>query len=55
MSSGFTYGVVHLDNPRADLIVEFLVGSRLNKDGETGQSSQLQAGGIVKFSPPSDW
>jgi hypothetical protein len=35
--------------PRADLIVEFLAGERVNKDGHTGSSRQLQAGWRLRF------
>ena len=35
--------------PQADLAVEFLFGTRVNKDGEKGSSSQLQLGWIWRF------
>ena len=31
------------------IAVEFLFGTRVNKDGESGRSSQLQAGWIYRF------
>jgi hypothetical protein len=31
--------------PRADFLLEFLAGERVNKDGERGASTQVQAGG----------
>jgi hypothetical protein len=34
---------------RADLVVEFLAGERVNNDGESGQSTQVQAGWRVRF------
>jgi hypothetical protein len=34
---------------RADLVFEFLTGERVNKDGERGVSSQIQAGWKVRF------
>src|SRR4030095_587971 len=34
---------------RADLVFEFLTGERVNKDGERGTSSQIQAGWKVHF------
>jgi hypothetical protein len=35
--------------PQADLVVEFLTGTRVNKDGEKGVSSQIQAGWTFRF------
>jgi hypothetical protein len=35
--------------PEADLALEFLFGTRVNKDGQRGTSSQLQAGWIYRF------
>jgi hypothetical protein len=35
--------------PQADLAIEFLFGTRVNKDGEKGSSSQIQAGWIWRF------
>jgi hypothetical protein len=34
---------------RADVILEFLTGERVNKDGERGISNQIQAGWKVRF------
>ena len=34
---------------RADLVLEFHTGERVNKDGERGVSSQLQVGWKVRF------
>ena len=35
--------------PQADIAVEFLFGTRVNKNGEQGRSSQVQAGWIFRF------
>jgi hypothetical protein len=35
--------------PQADIAVEFLLGTRVNKNNERGTSSQLQAGWIYRF------
>jgi hypothetical protein len=35
--------------PQADIAIEFLYGTRVNKDGQKGTSSQLQAGWIYRF------
>ena len=35
--------------PKADIVLEFLGGRRINKDGERGFSSQIQAGWTLKF------
>ena len=35
--------------PRTDLALEFLFGTRVNKNNESGQSSQVQAGWIFRF------
>jgi hypothetical protein len=35
--------------PRADFLLEFLAGERVNKDGERGTSTQVQAGWKVRF------
>lgn len=35
--------------PQADIIIEFLTGTRVNKDGQRGASSQLQAGWTFRF------
>ena len=35
--------------PQADIVVEFLGGRRINKDGQRGLSSQVQAGWTLKF------
>jgi hypothetical protein len=35
--------------PQADIAVELLFGTRVNKDGESGRSRQPQAGWIYRF------
>ncbi len=35
--------------PQADLVLEFLAGTRVNKDGKHGSSSQIQAGWTFRF------
>jgi hypothetical protein len=35
--------------PQADIAVEFLFGTRVNKNNEHGTSSQIQAGWIYRF------
>jgi uncharacterized coiled-coil protein SlyX len=35
--------------PMADIVLEFLAGTRVNKNGERGVSSQIQAGWTFKF------
>ena len=35
--------------PRADVVIEFLAGERVNKDGEQGFSSQVQGGWRLRF------
>ncbi len=35
--------------PLADIVLEFLGGRRINKDGQRGFSSQIQAGWTLKF------
>jgi hypothetical protein len=35
--------------PQADLVLEFLAGTRVNKDGQSGASSQIQAGWTFRF------
>ena len=35
--------------PQADIAVEFLFGTRVNKDGQQGTSSQIQTGWIYRF------
>ena len=35
--------------PQADIVVEFLAGTRVNKDGQQGASSQVQAGWLFRF------
>lgn len=35
--------------PQLDLVLEFLAGTRVNKDGTRGASSQLQAGWTFRF------
>ncbi len=35
--------------PQADIAIEFLYGTRVNKDDQKGRSSQLQAGWIYRF------
>jgi hypothetical protein len=35
--------------PDASLVVEFLAGTRVNKDGKSGRSSQFQAGWLFRF------
>ncbi|HEX2442621.1 MAG TPA: DcaP family trimeric outer membrane transporter [Vicinamibacterales bacterium] len=35
--------------PQADIVFEFLTGTRVNKDGERGASSQIQAGWTFRF------
>ena len=35
--------------PQADIAVEFLFGTRVNKDNQHGTSSQIQAGWIYRF------
>ena len=34
---------------RIDLVLEYLAGTRKNKDGESGFSNQLQIGGTFRF------
>jgi hypothetical protein len=34
---------------QADIVLEFLTGTRVNKDGQRGTSSQLQAGWSFRF------
>jgi pimeloyl-CoA synthetase len=34
---------------RADVVLEFLTGERLNQDGQRGVSNQIQAGWKVRF------
>ena len=35
--------------PFVDIVVEFLAGTRVNKDGERGSASQIQSGWTLKF------
>jgi hypothetical protein len=35
--------------PRLDIVAEFLLGNRINKDGQCGSSSQLQLGTSFRF------
>ncbi len=35
--------------PQADLVIEFLTGTRVNKNGERGASSQIQSGFTYRF------
>jgi hypothetical protein len=35
--------------PFADIVLEFLAGSRVNKNGQRASSSQIQAGWTLKF------
>ena len=35
--------------PFVDIVVEFLAGTRVNKDGESASSSQIQSGWTLKF------
>ena len=35
--------------PRVDLVIECLLGNRVNKDGTSGFSNQLQIGGNFLF------
>jgi hypothetical protein len=35
--------------PRVDLVGEFLFGNRINKDGQSGGSSQIQLGTNFRF------
>jgi hypothetical protein len=35
--------------PQTDFAIEFLLGRRVNKNGQAGTSSQLQAGWIYRF------
>jgi hypothetical protein len=35
--------------PRADLVIEFLSGRRVNKNGDSGSSSQVQAAWKLTF------
>ena len=35
--------------PFVDIVVEFLAGTRVNKDGERGSASQIQGGWTLKF------
>jgi hypothetical protein len=35
--------------PQADFVLEFLAGTRVNKDGQHGESSQIQAGWTFRF------
>ena len=44
-SFNFTWSPV----PQADITVEFLFGTRVNKDDQHGTSSQIQAGWIYRF------
>ncbi len=34
---------------RIDLVLEYLAGTRKNKDGESGSSNQFQIGGTFRF------
>jgi hypothetical protein len=44
-----TFNLTWSPVPQADVAVEFLYGTRVNKDGAKGTSSQLQAGWIYRF------
>jgi outer membrane DcaP-like protein len=44
-----TYNVTWSPVPQADIALEFLIGSRVNKDGQHGTSGQIQAGWIYRF------
>ena len=44
-SVNVTWSVV----PQADIAVEFLFGTRVNKDNQLGKSSQIQTGWIFRF------
>jgi hypothetical protein len=44
-----SYNVTWSPVPQADIAVEFLFGTRVNKDGQSGTSSQLQFGWIYRF------
>ena len=44
-----TFNVTWSPVPQADIAVEFLYGTRVNKDGGKGKSSQVQAGWIYRF------
>jgi hypothetical protein len=44
-----TYNLTWSPVPPADIAIEFLVGTRVNKNGERGTSSQIQAGWIYRF------
>ena len=35
--------------PQGDLVLEFLAGTRVNKDGQRGTSSQIQTGWTFRF------
>ena len=35
--------------PRLDLVIEYLLGNRVNNDGSSGFSNQLQVGGNFRF------
>jgi hypothetical protein len=35
--------------PFADIVLEFLAGTRVNKNGESASASQFQAGWTLKF------
>jgi hypothetical protein len=44
-----TFNVTWSPVPQADIAAEFLFGTRVNKDGQSGASSQLQLGWIYRF------
>jgi hypothetical protein len=44
-----TYNITWSPVPPADIAIEYLVGTRVNKNGERGTSSQIQAGWIYRF------
>jgi hypothetical protein len=44
-----TFNVTWSPVPQADLALEFLFGTRVNKNNQSGSSSQIQAGWIYRF------
>jgi DcaP outer membrane protein len=44
-----SFNVTFLPTPQIDMVVEFLAGTRVNKDGKRGSSSQIQAGWTFRF------
>jgi DcaP outer membrane protein len=44
-----TINLTWTPTPQTDIVLEFLAGTRVNKDGERGSSSQIQAGWTFRF------